>query len=86
MIAILFDVLLAGLHLWEAHEHNRAVEIKQRYINEVLKLKNDFYAEYNKPHGVRSDAVLSDIDFRLRTLGASFASTIRNAAAGDIPG
>lgn len=69
MIGSLFKVLEAGLGLWKSKE-------SRKYLDRVIKLKKEFYEEYNKDDNVRSDAVLDNIQFELRLISDSFASQI----------
>ena len=70
------NVLQAGLTLWNNKE-------KTKYIDKLMSLKKDYYAEINKPLAERSDAVLDNVLFELRVLGVAFAAGIaKQDAAG----
>ncbi len=76
MIDSLFAALAAGLTLWAAKE-------KTKYVDQLIQLKKDYYAEINKPLESRSDAVLDDITERVRILSSSFSAAVasQNPAA-----
>lgn len=63
------QLLLAGLQLWNHPE-------KEKYVEEILDLKIKWWAEMEKPQGVRDNAFLDRIEFRLRSYANSWAATI----------
>lgn len=65
MVNLLLGVLEQGLKLWNSHESTK-------YLDKLLKLKREWYEEYNKPLDERSDNRLDDIEFELRILADSF--------------
>jgi hypothetical protein len=65
----LIKALEAGLSLWQSKE-------KRKYLDELISLKKEFYAERNKPREIRSNAILDDVRLRLRLLCDSVASAI----------
>lgn len=69
MFASLAKALGAGLSLWEHKEANK-------YRDKLMQLKKDYREEYSKPLTERSDAVLDGLEFELRVLCDSFASTV----------
>ena len=70
MIDILLNIALAALSIWDS-------KLKQKYIDLVMGLKQQYYDEYNKPIGVRSDAVLDNLEFQLKNAVAALAADIR---------
>lgn len=69
MFTVLLNCLSAGLTLWDDKE-------KTKYVDQVISLKEQYYAEFNKPLDSRSDAVLDNLEFQLRVLATSFASSV----------
>jgi len=67
MLEILFKVLGAGLSIWESKE-------KTKYIDQLIELKKDFYEEFNKGAGHRSNAVLDNIEREMLIIAEVFAS------------
>lgn len=65
MIELVFGVLIEGLKLWNAKESNK-------YLNEVIKLREDWLNEYNKPKASRSNADIDAIELRLGIIAKSF--------------
>lgn len=65
MVSLVLGVLEQGLRLWNSHESTK-------YLDKLIKLKKDWYEEYNKPLDQRSDNRLDDIEFELRILAESF--------------
>lgn len=65
----LFELAGAALSIWKSKE-------ARKYLDEKIKLEKDFYEEYNKPIGKRSDAVLDNIDRELRILCSNLSSAI----------
>jgi hypothetical protein len=68
MIEVLFGVLLQGLKLANSKESTK-------YLDEVLKLQQDYLDEYNKPRALRSNANLDDIELRLQLISKLFISS-----------
>ena len=69
MLASLIEVLEAGLSIWESKEKNK-------YVENLMKLKRQYYAEINKPFPDRNNATLDNIEFQLRLLSKGFSSRI----------
>ena len=69
MIDSLFKALAAGLSIWESKE-------KTKYVDQLMSLKKDYYAEWNKDPAIRSDAVLDDIKLKLRILCDAFSTGV----------
>lgn len=69
MIGSIIALLTAGLQLWGSKE-------KTKYLDRLIKLKKDFYEEYNKAENERDDAVLDNIAFDIKLLCDSFSSAI----------
>lgn len=65
MVTLVLGILEQGLKLWNSHESTK-------YLDKLLKLKKEWYEEYNKPLDERSDNRLDDIEFELRILADSF--------------
>lgn len=72
MFSVIFSLFTAGLNLY-------AQKDKEKYVDKLLSLKNQYYAEFNKPEGQQDDAVMDNIEFELRTLAAAFASAVGEA-------
>ena len=53
------------------------VEEKHRYEDNILKLKKEYYEEFNKPETEISDNRLDDIDLELRLTAEAFEQTLR---------
>ena len=62
---VVFGVLEQGLKLWNSKEANK-------YLDKMIKLRKDWYAEYNKPLDERSDVKLDSIELQLKILCQSF--------------
>lgn len=69
MFTVLLNCLNAGLTLWDDKE-------KTKYVDQLISLKEQYYAEFNKPDASRSDAVLDNLEFQLRVLATSFAAGV----------
>ena len=65
MFTLILSLLDTGLKLWLSKE-------KTKYIDKKIELEKAYYAEYNKPPEERSDAVLDNLYFELRTLAIAF--------------
>jgi hypothetical protein len=78
MIQVLFGVLEAGLSLWSDKE-------KHKYVDRLLRLKEQWFHEYNKPDNEVDDNVLSTIEWELRLLGNAFTSAAGVPRAKDKP-
>lgn len=76
MIQLIFQVLQAGLTLWDDI-------LKQKYINQLLSLQKAYNEEINKPDSARSDAALDDIEFQLHILGIAFSSSVASKNTGN---
>lgn len=66
---VIFKLLGSALSLWESKE-------SRKYLDEKIKLEKDWYEEFNKPIGKRSDAVLDDISLQLHILCDNVATAI----------
>ena len=69
MIETILGVLTAAFTLWDDI-------LKDKYVGKLVSLKEQYYAEFNKPADQRSDAVLDNIEFELRVLANSFAASV----------
>lgn len=76
MIESIFAVLAAGLTIWSNKE-------KRKYIDKLLRLKKEWYAEINKPDDRRDNAVLDNVEFELRLLATAFSTEVAKSNAGD---
>jgi hypothetical protein len=65
MVEVLFGVLMQGLKLWNNKESTK-------YLDEVIKLQQDYLNEYNKPRGSRNNNDLDNIELRLELLSKNF--------------
>lgn len=74
MIESILGILEAGLSLWNTKE-------ARKYQDQVIKLKKEFYEEYNKPDNERSDARLDNIMRELLIIGEGFTAEIRTKDA-----
>lgn len=72
--ASLIKILELSLSIWDRKD-------KRKYLDELISLKKEFYAEYNKPREIRSNAILDDVRLRLRILCDSVASAIGTTSA-----
>jgi uncharacterized membrane protein YheB (UPF0754 family) len=64
-VQLILGVLEQGLKLWNSKEADK-------YISKLIKLKKEWYEEYNKPLNERSDVKLDYIELQLRILCQSF--------------
>lgn len=64
-VKLILGILEQGLKLWNSKEATK-------YIDKMIKLKKEWYEEYNKPLGQRSDVKLDFIELQLRILCQSF--------------
>lgn len=55
------------------------IKIRRKYIDQLLELERLYYAEINKTDGVRSNAVLDNIEHELRVIGSAIAADSRAA-------
>ncbi|MBK7366155.1 MAG: hypothetical protein IPI97_14655 [Nitrosomonas sp.] len=78
MFSALLKVLGAGLSLWASKE-------ARKYIDKKIALEKAWYEEYNKDDASRSNAVLDNLEFELRTLAIAFASEVGASQAGNKP-
>jgi uncharacterized protein HemX len=69
MFNALLMVLGAGLSLWASKE-------KHKYIDELTDLERKYRAEENKPIAERNDAILDNLEFKLRQLARNFATSV----------
>jgi hypothetical protein len=69
MFEKLAQALAAGLSLWESKE-------KTKYVDKILDLKKEWYEEYQKPIGVRSDDQLARIEHELCLVCDAFTASI----------
>ena len=67
MFEVLARCLASGLELWVHKE-------KTKYIDELIALRKEYYEESNKDPSVRDDAVLDNLEFKLRVLAIAFSS------------
>jgi hypothetical protein len=65
MIELLFGVLHEGLKLLNTKESNK-------YLDEIISLREQWLNEYNKPKKSRSNADLDSIELRLSIIARSF--------------
>lgn len=65
MIELLFGVLHEGLKLLNTKESNK-------YLDEIIDLREQWLNEYNKPKKSRSNADLDAIELRLSLIARSF--------------
>jgi hypothetical protein len=68
MVAVLFEVLVQGLKLWNAKESTK-------YLDEVLDLQRGWLEEYNKPRALRSNANLDHYEQQLQLISKQFTSS-----------
>jgi hypothetical protein len=64
-VKLILGILEQGLKLWNSKEATK-------YIDKMIKLKKEWYEEYNKPLDQRSDVKLDFIELQLRILCQSF--------------
>jgi hypothetical protein len=69
VFVLILEIVEAALSIWSS-------ELKQKYIDQVALLKQEYYAETNKLPADRSDAVLDNLEFQLRIAASSLASSI----------
>lgn len=68
MFDLILSLLNTGLQLWLSKE-------KTKYIDQLMQLQKDYYAEYNKPLADRSDAILDNLCFQLHVIAAAFVTS-----------
>lgn len=73
------DTINILLRITEAYLKLRGAKEDHKYIDELLALRKEYYDEYTKPFGERSDAILDHCRNRLRVLTNTISSTIGNA-------
>lgn len=78
MVTALFQALATGLSIWESTE-------KRKYLDRLMGLERDYYAEFNKDPSQRSDAVLDNIERELLILNNAFSSSVRAKDTQDKP-
>lgn len=67
MVSAIIKALASGLSLWESKE-------SRKYIDKLMKIKKDYYEEYNKD---RPDmAKLTNMRFELQLLCEAFSSKV----------
>lgn len=76
MFSALLKVLGAGLSLWASKE-------ARKYIDKKIALEKAWYEEYNKDDASRSNAVLDNLEFELRTLAIAFAAEVGTSQTGN---
>ena len=69
MFPIILQILSAALSIWASKE-------KTKYIDRLVELKTEYFREINKPEADRSDAVLDNLEFQLRTLALAFSAEV----------
>lgn len=69
MIPLLFETLFAGLTLLNTKE-------ARKYRDEIIKLKRDWYEEFNKPDNEIDHSVLDNTEFELRIIGEAFVTEV----------
>jgi hypothetical protein len=69
MFTVLLNTLSTALELWNNEE-------KTKYIDEKMSIQKAWYAEYNKDPALRNDAVLDNLEFRLRVLATAFCTSV----------
>lgn len=67
MIDSLFKALAAGLSLWQSKE-------ARKYLDEVIKLKEQWYEEYNKD--MPDNNKLDTIELQLHNITSVFSSQV----------
>lgn len=72
MVTALFGLLEQVLKLGVI-----AAEERHLYDDDLKRLKEEWYAEFNKPETDMSDVVLDDIDLKLRILTESIEQALR---------
>ncbi len=78
MLEALFKALEAGLSIWKS-------ENSRKYLDKLISLKRDWYAEYNKPDNERDLAVLDNLEFELRLISSAFYTEAGTANTGAKP-
>lgn len=76
MFEIVAKLLGTGLDLWLSHEKNK-------YIDELIRIKKERYEEENKVPPDRDDALLDNLEFQLRVLSDSFIASASKQNATD---
>lgn len=69
MVEALILALGSGLSIWDHAE-------KSKYADQLMRLKEAWYEESNRPDAERSDAALDSIEHELCVLSLSFASAV----------
>lgn len=78
MVGSLITMIGAFLTVWAEKE-------KHKYVDQLLQIKTDWYAEFNKPLAERNTAVLDNLEQQLRILSETLASAVGTAGAGTGP-
>ena len=77
MLKSLFEIIGAGLKIWESKEKNK-------YIKEYLSLEKDYYNENSKPKQFQDHVRLDDIEFKLMLIGRAFAAQAGRPTTSDL--
>lgn len=78
MIESIITLLNTGLTLWATEEANK-------YLNEVISLKEAYTRESNKPRAEQSDDTLDTIRIRLLDIASGFASGVAKSNPSNKP-
>lgn len=70
-LGVIFGVLGEALKLWNSKEASK-------YVDKMLKLKESYYEEYNKPANIRSDVAMDAIELHLKHLCEAFVHTAQS--------
>lgn len=69
MLGDLIKAISAGLSIWDSKE-------KTKYVDQLFKAKEDYYAELSKPLAERSDDELARIKQRVRLINEAFCAAV----------
>ena len=69
MFDLILSLLDTALKLWLSKE-------KTKYIDAKMALQKAYYEEWNKQPADRSDAVLDNLTFELKTLAVAFSAEV----------
>lgn len=78
MFSELVGALRAGLSLWDHKE-------KTKYLDKLIKLEREWYAEINKPRADQSDAELDRIERELRVTSRAWIAVAGVSNASNQP-
>lgn len=70
MIDAILVIIGAALQIWEYKE-------KRKYIDQMQSLKQQWFAEVNKPEAERDDAVLDNLKFQIKNLALTIAQDMQ---------